>query len=88
MKEQETMKELSKELNRTIIKFAGDNDMSPADVIVSMVAILVALTVDTANDGREEYAVLSMMGLVGDAASEYLNNMLEAQDDAADIVKH
>jgi hypothetical protein len=88
MKEQETMKELAKELNRTIRKFAGDNDMSPADVIVSMVATLVALTVDTANDGREAYAVVGMMGLVGDAASEYLNNMLEAQDDAADIVKH
>lgn len=79
----ENMNELTKAVDRLIRQVANERKMDPADVITSMSAVMVGLAVDGAQEGKHAHALVGMIGMVSDAASDFLYHTSVAEDQAA-----
>lgn len=84
----EAMSELAKAVDHLIRKIANERKMDPADVITSMSALMVTLAAEGAHEGKIAHAMVGMIGMISEAASEFLYSMSVAEDQAATSQKH
>lgn len=84
----DNMNELAKTVDQLVRKIANERKMDPTDVLTSMSMVMVGLAVDGAQDGKAAHALVGMIGMVSDAASDILYHTIVAEDQSAKSRKH